>query len=106
MGIGFANFSSPRVRPGAHAEFVAVPSSWLSEKPEGLSMEQAAVVGMPYLTAWLSLVEAGGLRRGEQLLITGASGAVGSAAMQNAHGRGELCWQPTPGKQRRIQRCF
>lgn len=76
------------VRPGAHAEFVAVPSSWLSEKPEGLSMEQAAVVGVPYLTAWLSLVEAGGLRKGEQLLITGASGAVGSAATQIAHWRG------------------
>lgn len=76
------------VRPGAHAEFVAVPSSWLSEKPEGLSMEQAAVVGVPYLTAWLCLFEAGGLRKGEQLLITGASGAVGSAATQIAHRRG------------------
>ena len=51
-------------------------------------MEQAAVVGVPYLTAWLSLVEAGDLRKGEQLLITGASGAVGSAATQIAHWRG------------------
>jgi NADPH:quinone reductase len=82
-GAGFGT-----VRPGAHAEFVAVPSSWLSEKPEGLSMEQAAVVGVAYLTAWLALVEAGGLQKGERLLITGASGAVGSAAAQIAHWKG------------------
>lgn len=76
------------VRPGAHAEFVAVPSSWLSGKPAGLSMEQAAVVGVPCITAWLSLVEAGGLQNGERLLITGGSGAVGSAATQIAHWKG------------------
>ncbi len=76
------------VRLGAHAEFVAVPSSWLSEKPEGLSMERAAVVGVPYLAAWQSLVEAGGLQKGERLLITGGSGAVGSAATQIAHWKG------------------
>lgn len=75
-------------RPGAHAEFVAMPSSWLSEKPEALSMELAAVVGVPYLAAWQSLVEAGGLKKGERLLITGAGGAVGSAAAQIAHWKG------------------
>jgi NADPH:quinone reductase-like Zn-dependent oxidoreductase len=53
-------------------------------------MEQAAVVGVPYLAAWLSLVEAGGLKKGERLLITGGSGAVGSAATQIAHWRGAI----------------
>jgi NADPH:quinone reductase len=76
------------VRPGAHAEFVAVPSSWLSEKPEALSMEKAAVVGVPYLAAWQSLIEAGQLRKGERLLVTGAGGAVGAAAIQIAHWKG------------------
>ena len=76
------------VRQGAHAEFVAVPSSWLSEKPAQLSMEQAAVVGVPYLTAWQSLIEAGNLQKKERLLITGAGGAVGSAAIQIAHWKG------------------
>jgi NADPH2:quinone reductase len=83
IGTGFGV-----VRPGAHAEFVAVPSSWLSEKPAGLSMEQAAVVGVPYLAAWQSLVEAGNLQKGERLLVTGAGGAVGSAAIQIAHWMG------------------
>lgn len=76
------------VRPGAHAEFVAMPYSWLSEKPEGLNMEQAAVVGVPYLAAWQSLIEAGDLQKGERVLITGASGAVGTAATQIAHWKG------------------
>jgi NADPH:quinone reductase len=79
-GAGFGT-----TRPGTHAEFVAVPSSWLSEKPKSLSMEQAAVVGVAYLAAWQSLVRVGDLQEGEQLLITGASGAVGSAAIQIAH---------------------
>jgi NADPH:quinone reductase len=78
------------VRPGAHAEFVAVPSSWLSEKPEALSMEQAAVVGVPYLAAWQSLVEVGHLQEGERILITGAAGAVGRAATQIAHWKGAV----------------
>lgn len=76
------------VRPGAHAEFVAMPSAWLAEKPDGLSMEEAAVVGVPYLAAWQSLIEAGQLQKGERVLITGARGAVGSAAIQIAHWKG------------------
>jgi NADPH:quinone reductase len=76
------------VRPGAHAELVAVPSSWLSEKPQGLSMGQAAVVGVPYLAAWQSLVEVGRIQKGERLLVTGGSGAVGRAAIQIAHWKG------------------
>jgi NADPH:quinone reductase len=68
------------VRQGAHGEFVAIPSSWLSEKPEALSMQQAATVGVAYLAAWQSLVEVGRLQEGERILITGAAGAVGTAA--------------------------
>jgi|SRR6516165_8108207 len=51
------------MRPGAHAEFVTMPSSWLSEKPEGLSMDQAAIVGVPYLAAWQSLIGVGDLQK-------------------------------------------
>jgi NADPH:quinone reductase len=76
------------VRPGAHAEFVSLPSAWLSEKPAQLSMEEAAVVGVPYLTGWRCLVEAGDLQKGERLLVTGGAGAVGSAAIQIAHWKG------------------
>jgi NADPH:quinone reductase len=84
-GAGFGT-----VRQGAHAEFVAIPSSWLSEKPEALSMEQAATVGVAYLAAWQSLVEVGHLQEGERILITGAAGAVGTAATQIAHWKGAV----------------
>jgi NADPH:quinone reductase len=82
-GAGFGT-----VRSGAHAEFVAIPSSWLSEKPPELSMEQAAVVGVPYLAAWQSLVESGHIQKGERFLVTGGRGAVGNAATQIAHWMG------------------
>jgi NADPH:quinone reductase len=71
-------------RDGAHAEFLALPSDWLSEKPATLSIEQAAAVGVPYLAAWESMVRAGELRESEHVLVTGANGAVGQAAVQIA----------------------
>jgi len=79
-GAGFG-----MTRDGTHAEFVAVPSSWLSEKPPGLSMAQAGAIGVPYLAAWSALVHAGRIQAGETVLITGALGAVGRAATQIAH---------------------
>jgi NADPH:quinone reductase-like Zn-dependent oxidoreductase len=72
-------------RDGSHAQYLLVPSDWLSEKPSNLSMEQAATVGVPFITAWLALVHAAEIKAGETLLVTGASGAVGRAAMQIAH---------------------
>jgi NADPH:quinone reductase len=75
-------------RDGAHAQYIVVPVSWLSKKPRNLDMEQAASIGVPFLAAWWSLVEAGEIRQGETLLVTGASGGVGQAATQIAHARG------------------
>jgi NADPH:quinone reductase-like Zn-dependent oxidoreductase len=75
-------------RDGAHAEYVIVPTDWLSEKPRILSMEQAASIGAAFVAAWSALVTAGGVREGETVLITGASGAVGQAATQIAHWKG------------------
>jgi NADPH2:quinone reductase len=72
-------------RDGAHAEFVSVPSSWLSEKPANLGMEEAATVGIPFLVSWASLVEAGGIKPGDVVLLTGANGSVGHAAAQISH---------------------
>jgi len=75
-------------RDGAHAQFVAVPESWLSEMPQALAMEGAATVGVPFVTAWSTLVAAGNVKAGETVLIVGASGAVGRAAVQIAHWKG------------------
>ena len=83
--------SSPQLgmqRPGTHAQFVALPETWLSRKPESLTMTQAGDVGRPYLAAWETMIEAGKLKPGETVLITGGGGAVGQAAMSIANWRG------------------
>lgn len=75
-------------RPGAHAEYVVVPTDWLSLKPTGLSFEEAAAVGVPYVTAWSAVVVAADIQPGETILITGGAGAVGRAASQIARWKG------------------
>lgn len=72
-------------RDGAHAEYLVLPASWVSEKPASLSMAQAAAVGAPFVTALHALADVGALQKGETLLITGGLGAVGRAATQIAH---------------------
>jgi len=51
-------------------------------------MEQAASVGVPFITAWSALVTEGKIQEGETILIVGAAGAVGRAATQIAHLKG------------------
>jgi NADPH2:quinone reductase len=83
--------SGPRFgidRDGAHAQYVMVSADWLSVKPASLSMEQAASVGVPFITAWSALVTEGKIQAGETILIIGAAGAVGRAATQIAHWKG------------------
>jgi NADPH:quinone reductase-like Zn-dependent oxidoreductase len=74
-------------RDGAHAEFVAVPHSWLAPKPANLSMGQAAASGVPFIIALAAVDSIGKIQAGETLLVTGAEGAVGRAATQIAHWR-------------------
>jgi NADPH2:quinone reductase len=73
------------VRDGSHAEYVVVPAETLSLKPKSLSMAEAAAIGVPYITAWESLINAAQIRAGETVLIVGAAGSVGQAATQIAN---------------------
>jgi len=73
------------VHDGSHAEYVVVPEETLSLKPKLLSMEQAAAIGVPYITAWASVVSAAQIEAGETILIVGAAGTVGQAATQIAN---------------------
>ena len=75
-------------RPGTHAQFVALPESWLSRKPERLTMTDAGAVGRPYIAAWQAVINIMDLRPGETILITGGAGLVGQAATAIAHWRG------------------
>lgn len=72
---------------GSHAQYIVVPQAALASKPAALSMLQAGAVGVPFVTAWLTL-QAAELSEGDALIVTGARGAVGSAAAQIARRRG------------------
>ena len=71
-------------RDGSHAEFLVVPAQDVTVRPANLTPPQAAAAGLPLVTAYITLVERGGLKPGEWVLISGASGAVGGAAVQIA----------------------
>ena len=71
-------------RDGSHAEFIAVPPDGVVPKPKQLSMEDAASIGVNYLAGYIGLVQDAKVREGEIVLVTGASGGVGTAVIQLA----------------------
>ena len=73
---------------GTFAEYSRAPEDQLARKPVSLSFEQAAVVPVSGLTALQALTDVGRVQSGQQVLITGASGGVGSYAVQLAKALG------------------
>ncbi len=71
-------------RDGSHAEFVAIPAVAVIPLPKNLTFEQAAGIGVAYITAWAALVHAAKIQAGETVVILGTTGAVGSAAARIA----------------------
>ncbi len=72
------------IRNGTYAEYIVLPESYLSLKPSNLNFEKSAAVPLTALTAYQGLTEKAVLRKGETCLIVGASGGVGSFAVQFA----------------------
>lgn len=73
---------------GSFAEYVAVRADRLAPAPAGLRFEESAALPDSGLTALQGLRDVGGLRAGQSVLINGASGGVGSAAVQIAKALG------------------
>jgi NADPH:quinone reductase-like Zn-dependent oxidoreductase len=73
---------------GGFAEYVAVPAEVVSSKPANLSFEEAAAVPMAAVTALQGLRRHGEIQPGQQVLINGASGGVGTFAVQIARSYG------------------
>ncbi len=90
-------------RPGTWAEYVAVTARATTPVPEAMDLPLAAASGSVAATAWAAVIDLGGLQAGERLGVTGASGAVGSLALQLAglHGVvGAVAWVRSPEKAR------
>src|SRR2546430_15030017 len=68
--------------PGGMAEYTVVPAANVLRIPESVSFEQAAAAPVCFTTAWRGLMTVARLAAGEDLLIVGASGGVGTAAVQ------------------------
>jgi NADPH:quinone reductase-like Zn-dependent oxidoreductase len=79
--IGDAVFGTGR---GAFAEYAVAPESKLAAKPEGVSFEDAAACPIAALTALQGLRNCGKIQPGQNVLINGASGGVGTFAVQIA----------------------
>jgi NADPH:quinone reductase-like Zn-dependent oxidoreductase len=69
---------------GAYAEYVAVPENAIALKPKNLTFQQAAAVPESAVVALQSLRDKGHIRAGQKVLIYGASGGIGTFAVQIA----------------------
>ncbi|CAG0949368.1 partial Zinc-type alcohol dehydrogenase-like protein, partial [Anaerolineae bacterium] len=69
---------------GSFAEYVSVPESFLAHKPTNLTFEESAAVPMAAITALQGLRDEGQIQPGHKVLIQGASGGVGTFAVQIA----------------------
>jgi NADPH2:quinone reductase len=68
-------------KTGAFADYALTPAASLRRKPERLSFSQASAYGAAYLTAYVALVRRAKAQPGEWLLVHGAAGGVGLAAV-------------------------
>ena len=75
-------------RFGAMAEYVVVPTHALRPKPQALGWDEAAAYPVAYLTAWVALVRCARVEPGEWVLVHGAAGGVGLAAVDLAKALG------------------
>lgn len=84
----YAYARRPEVKWGTFAEYIIIPDSYLAKRPQNISMEEAAAIPLAGLTAYQALYVAGNIKEGQRLLILGASGGVGSFAIQLAKIKG------------------
>lgn len=76
------------IKQGTYCEYIILPESYVSHKPSNLTFEEAAAVPLSALTAYQCLFDKGKLTKNQNVLIIGASGGVGSFAVQFAKLKG------------------
>jgi synaptic vesicle membrane protein VAT-1 len=89
----------------AYAEWVAIPARNAYRLPPGMTFEDGAAIPVNYLTAHHSMFTMGNLQPGDRILIHGAAGGVGIAAVQLARARGLVVFGTAgPAKQEYLRR--
>ncbi len=71
-------------RDGSHGHFLELPAAALRAKPVNISMDEAGSVGVPFVTAYEGFRRSGMPRAGQVVMVLGANGKVGQAAVQLA----------------------
>jgi NADPH:quinone reductase-like Zn-dependent oxidoreductase len=89
---------------GGYAEYAVAKADAIAPKLESLSFEEAAAIPIGALTAWQAMFDVAHLRSGQRILITGASGAVGSMAVQIAKAKGAFVIGTASGKNEQFVR--
>ncbi len=90
-----------QVESGTFAEQAVVPQHECYAVPDGIPFDQAAALGIAFQTAYFALLDRAQVRAGETVLVTGASGSVGIAAIQLAKvfGATVIAGLTTPSKE-------
>lgn len=84
IGDNVFGLQPPKDKFGAAAEYVAIKASAIAIKPDGISHAEAAAIPCAGLTSYQALRELAGTKAGDHVLVNGASGGVGSYAVQIA----------------------
>jgi NADPH:quinone reductase len=82
--VWFSATAGMRPGDGAMAQWCAVPRAAVLPVPDEVSDDLAAALGLSAIAAWMALTWRGGMQRGENVLVLGASGNVGQIAVQAA----------------------
>jgi len=85
-------------RNGGYAEYITVRTTELAPAPRTIPLEQAAGIPLASQAAWMALFEVAGLLPGQTVLIHGASGGLGTFAVQLAKAAGARVIGTTSGK--------
>jgi NADPH:quinone reductase-like Zn-dependent oxidoreductase len=92
------------VTSGGYAEYAIAKIGEIATKPQSLDFENAAAIPLGALTAWQAMFDLANLSSGQRLLITAASGGVGSLAVQLAKAKGAFVIGMASGKNEQFVR--
>ncbi len=112
VGVGVENFKKGDAvygitvssLSGGYAEYAVAKTDAIAPKPESLNFENAASLPIAALTAWQAMFDLANLSSGQRILITGASGGVGSMAVQLAKAKGAFVIGTASGRNEKFVR--